>query len=129
MTTQYASSVYQDLHAAIQERGSAQYGGGQSTPGWGPNGRQAPIQAGHHNFRTKPCRYFLAGMCKNGDQCTFLHAREGQLDARGAGAGGQQQQQQQQQRFQPSYGGGAGAFNQMSNGFSGQNFATQAFNM
>jgi len=29
MTTQYASSVYQDLHAAIQERGgSAQYGGG-----------------------------------------------------------------------------------------------------
>ena len=29
MTTQFASSVYQDLHAAIQERGgSAQYGGG-----------------------------------------------------------------------------------------------------
>jgi hypothetical protein len=29
MTTQYASSVYQDLHAVIQERGgSAQYGGG-----------------------------------------------------------------------------------------------------
>jgi hypothetical protein len=34
MTTQFASSVYQDLHAAIQERGgsaSAQYGGGAAS--------------------------------------------------------------------------------------------------
>jgi hypothetical protein len=26
------------------------------------------------NYRTKPCTYFEKGMCKYGDQCTFLHA-------------------------------------------------------
>ena len=31
MTTNFVSSVYQDLHSAIQERGSAQYGGGAAS--------------------------------------------------------------------------------------------------
>jgi hypothetical protein len=37
-----------------------------------------------HNYRTKPCRYFQAGMCKNGDRCTFLHT----MDAAGQPEGG-----------------------------------------
>jgi len=37
-----------------------------------------PVGPTHHNFRTKPCRYFMAGMCKNGDRCTFLHTKDGQ---------------------------------------------------
>jgi len=27
----------------------------------------------HPKFRTKPCRYFASGGCKNGERCTFLH--------------------------------------------------------
>ena len=42
-----------------------------------------------HNYRTKPCRFFQQGMCKNGDRCTFLHVKEeGQP---GGQPGGQQQ--------------------------------------
>merc|ERR1712228_1081948 len=29
--------------------------------------------ASHPKFKTKPCRYFAAGGCKNGDRCTFVH--------------------------------------------------------
>ena len=53
------------------------------------NGGWKPMSDGPrpHNFRTKPCRYFMMGACKNGDRCTFLHER----DSSGFGAQGQQQ--------------------------------------
>jgi len=41
-----------------------------------------------HNYRTKPCRYFQQGMCKNGDRCTFLHTTEGAQGHSGSGGTG-----------------------------------------
>jgi len=89
---------------------------------------RTPPVAGAHNYRTRPCRYFQQGMCKNGDQCTFLHTRESSgsvsqqqqpslLQHSGGGYGmpfGAQPQQQQQQQ--------GGTFNQgqMRGGFAPQ---------
>jgi len=28
---------------------------------------------GHPRYKTRPCRYFAGGSCKNGDGCPFLH--------------------------------------------------------
>ena len=40
----------------------------------GPSSRD---QSAHPSFRTKPCRYFEMGGCKNGDRCTFKHVLPG----------------------------------------------------
>lgn len=47
--------------------------------GTGPGGRPAGFgqqrgdMAQHPKYKTKPCRYFASGGCKNGDGCSFLH--------------------------------------------------------
>ena len=65
-------------------------GGGGAVGGVPPGGRMGNDGGRPHNYRTKPCRYFEMGMCKNGDQCTFLHP--GQMQGGGGGGGGGQQE-------------------------------------
>ena len=72
-------------------------------PGRG-NGVLRDDQTRPPNYRTKPCRYFQAGNCKNGDRCTFLHTMEGNPDV----------PINQQQRF-----GGGGMFMQQNGGMQG----------
>lgn len=69
---------------------SGRFGGAGGAGGAGDD------QFQHRNFRTKACRFFQQGMCKNGDRCTFLHQKEGQGQG---GGGGQPPAPQQQQRW------------------------------
>jgi len=53
----------------------------------GPYGQERhSIVDSHPKFKTKLCRYFAMGNCKNGDRCTFLH------DMSAAAASGEAQQ-------------------------------------
>eukprot|EP00308_Calcidiscus_leptoporus_P021367 CAMPEP_0119375204 /NCGR_PEP_ID=MMETSP1334-20130426/34310_1 /TAXON_ID=127549 /ORGANISM="Calcidiscus leptoporus, Strain RCC1130" /LENGTH=683 /DNA_ID=CAMNT_0007393443 /DNA_START=117 /DNA_END=2168 /DNA_ORIENTATION=- len=55
-----------------QSQGMAQ-GRGQAFNGTFSGPRDWREMASHPKFKTKPCRYFAAGGCKNGDRCTFVH--------------------------------------------------------
>ena len=88
-------------------RGAGMMGGFQQ----GGRGASADQGALPHNYRTKPCRYFQQGMCKNGDRCTFLHTKE---DAGGGGGGGGYGVQQSVGGGYPGYGA------QQGGGYGGQ---------
>ena len=51
-------------------------------------GPTPPVGPEHHNYRTKTCRYWASGMCKNGDRCSFLHAHESSVNKAGGGMQG-----------------------------------------
>ena len=75
-----------------QQRGG--FNGGRGN-GFSATGGMRDDGVRPHNYRTKPCRYFQAGMCKNGDRCNFLHTMdgaagqpEGGYRSIGTGAGG-----------------------------------------
>jgi hypothetical protein len=62
-------------------------GGGGVFGGFGDNNggyaqamqrNQAQYGQNHPKYRTKACKYFQGpGGCKNGDNCSFLHVKEG----------------------------------------------------
>ena len=69
-----------------QGRGNGVAQGSFGNNGFAPRpGGFGGVGEQHRNFRTRPCRFFQQGMCKNGDRCTFLHVKE---EGGGGGGGG-----------------------------------------
>ena len=64
-------------NGGMQPQGHGQGFNGGGLNGGGLNGgferREWRDMTSHPKYKTKPCRYFAAGSCKNGDRCTFLH--------------------------------------------------------
>lgn len=74
--------------------------GGMGRGGGFPGGGMTQDGQRPHNYRTKACRYFQMGSCKNGDRCNFIHTMEG------AGGGGGGMMNGGQQFGQQQFGGG-----------------------
>ena len=82
--------------------GGFQGGGGFNRGGFASGGALPDNGVKPYNYRTKPCRYFQMGNCKNGDRCTFLHTTDDAGSGGGGGGGG---------GYQPNGGMGGGMMN------------------
>ena len=82
------------------------YGGMAGRGGGFPGGGMTQDGQRPHNYRTKACRYFQMGSCKNGDRCNFIHTMDGAAGNGGGGGMGGGMMNGGQQFGQQQFGGG-----------------------